>query len=129
MRGFAAGAATLAGVLMLTSACASSGPKVTDNEVTKAELAIRSAENATATQHARDLLDRSRANLSAAQNERAKGNYDHARTLLEESRAAAGAAESKANAMRLEEKAAGTKRQNDEIEVRIRAFNEQAQKP
>ena len=109
--------------------CASSGPKVADTEVSDTELAIRAAENATATQHAKDLLDRARIALSAAQSDRARGDNDHARAHLEEARAAAEAAESKARSVQVVEQAAALQKQLDELDKRIREFNTQAQRP
>jgi len=110
------------------SGCAS-GTRIVDKEVTDVELSIRSAENATATQHARILLDRARNSLSAAQSERAKGHDDAARARLEEARSAAGAAESQARSVQALEQEAALKRQLDDIERRIREFNAQAQRP
>jgi hypothetical protein len=108
---------------------ASSGPKVADTEVSDTELAIRAAENATATQHAKDLLDRARIALSAAQSDRARGDNDHARAHLEEARAAAEAAESKARSVQVVEQAAALQKQLDDLDKRIREFNAQAQRP
>ena len=123
-----AGGAVLACALVSGPAWASSGPKVTDAEVAQVELAIRSAENAAAADYAGGLMDRARGALSAAQNERAKKHSDRARALLEEASAAAAAAESKATAMRLEEQRAAVKKQNEDLEIRIRGFNDQAQR-
>lgn len=113
----------------LATGCASSGPRVADTEVSDAELAIRAAENATATQHAKDLLDRARIALSAAQSDRARGDNNHARARLEEARAAAEAAESKARSVRFAEEAAALQIRLDELDKRIREFNAQAQRP
>lgn len=125
-------AATLAALVVcipLATGCASSGPKVADTEVSNAELAIRAAENATATQHAKDLLDRARVALSAAQSDRARGDNDHARARLEEALAAAEAAESKARSVQVAEQAAALQKQLDDLDKRIREFNAQAQRP
>ena len=117
-------AATLAATLI--TGCASGGPRIPDGDISRSELAIRSAENATATQHARGMLDRARTALSAAQNERAKGQNDAARAHLEESRAAAAAAESQARAAAIEEQSAAARKRTDDLEKRIREFNDQA---
>jgi len=53
-----AGAVAL--ILLSAAGCASSGPPVSNTELAQAEADIRAAENATATEHARDLLDRAR---------------------------------------------------------------------
>ena len=125
-------AATLAVLVVsvpLATGCASSGPKVADTEVSDAELAIRAAENATATQHAKDLLDRARIALSAAQSDRARGDNNHARARLQEARAAAEAAESKARSVQDAQQAAALQLQLDDLDKRIREFNAQAQRP
>jgi hypothetical protein len=125
-------AAALAALLVcipLATGCASSGPKVADTEVSDVDLAIRAAENATATQHAKDLLDRARVALSAAQSDRARGDNNHARARLEEARAAAEAAESKARSVQVAEQAAALQKQLDDLDKRIREFNAQAQRP
>ncbi len=125
-KGFASLCLVLAlGAAAATGGCAS-GPKIADKEVGDVELSIRSAENATATQHAKELLDRARTALSAAQSERAKGNAEAARDRLEEARSAANAAESKARSVQVLEQDATLKRQIDEIDRRIREFNAQA---
>lgn len=125
----AAALAALVVCVPLATACASSGPRVADTEVSDTELAIRAAENATATQHARDLLDRARIALSAAQSDRAHGDNNHARARLEEARAAAEAAESKARSVQVAEQAAALQIQLDDLDRRIREFNAQAQRP
>jgi hypothetical protein len=114
---------------VVASAGCASGTKVADQEVTDVELSIRSAENATATQHARILLDRARNALSAAQSERAKGHDGASRARLEEARSAASAAESQARSVQVLEQEAALKRQLEDIERRIREFNAQAQRP
>ncbi|MDL2716963.1 MAG: DUF4398 domain-containing protein [Acidobacteriota bacterium] len=119
--------ASLALSLAAAVGCAS-GTRIADKEVGDVELSIRSAENATATQHAKVLLDRARNALSAAQSERAKGNDGAARARLEEARSAANAAESQARSVRALEEDAAMRRQIDEIERRIREFNVQAQR-
>lgn len=123
-------AASAAVALSLAAAlgCAS-GAKVADSEVADVELSIRSAENATATQHAKVMLDRARSALSAAQSERAKGHGDAARARLEEARSAAGAAESQARSVQALDEEAALKRQLDDIERRIREFDAQAGRP
>jgi hypothetical protein len=113
--------------LAAAGGCAS-GTRIADKEVGDVELSIRSAENATATQHAKVLLDRARNALSAAQSERAKGHDGAARDRLDEARSAASAAESQARSVRALEEEAAIKRQLDEIERRIREFNAQAQR-
>lgn len=120
--------ASLVLALAASTGCAS-GTRVADQEVTDVELSIRSAENATATQHAKILLDRARSSLSAAQSERAKGHDDAARARLEEARSAASAAESQARSVQALEQEAALKRQLDDIERRIREFNAQALRP
>lgn len=124
-RDFASASVALA--LAAAAGCAS-GTKVADKEVGDVELSIRSAENATATQHAKILLDRARNALSAAQSERAKGHDGAARARLEEARSAASAAESQARSVQALDQEAALKRQIDEIERRIREFNAQAQR-
>ncbi|MEO8055943.1 MAG: hypothetical protein ABI768_12370 [Acidobacteriota bacterium] len=125
-KGFAFAAVSLA--LAAATGCAS-GTKIPDREVGDVELSIRAAENATATQHAKVLLDRARTALSAAQSERAKGHDDAARARLDEARAAAGAAESQARSVQALEQEAALRRQLDDIERRIREFNAQTQRP
>src|SRR5690242_15398287 len=97
-------AALLAGALFAVG-CASSGPPVSNAEIAQAEADIRAAENATATQHARDLLDRARGDLAAAQREWQSRHWDEARRRIAETRAAASAAESKARAADIEQQA------------------------
>jgi hypothetical protein len=125
-RGFAV--ASLALALAAAGGCAST-TRIADKDVADVELSIRSAENATATQHAKVFLDRARNALSAAQSERAKGHDDAARARLEEARAAAGAAESQARSVQALDQEAALKRQLEDIERRIREFNAQAQRP
>jgi len=112
-------------LVLLAVASVSRGQKVKDEEVTSVELAIRSAENATATQHAKGMLDRARAALSIAQGERAKGHHAPARRALEEAMAAARAAESQAKAVEFELRAAALKREADALEQRTRELNQQ----
>lgn len=121
-------AAAVALAVVASAGCASS-TRIPDQEVTDVELSIRSAENATATQHARAMLDRARNALSAAQSERAKGHDEAARARLEEARSAASAAESQAKSVQISEQDAAMKRQLEDIERRIREFNAQAQRP
>ncbi len=116
------------GLSFAAAAGCASGTRIADKEVGDVELSIRSAENATATQHAKVLLDRARNALSAAQSERAKGHDGTAHARLEEARSAASAAESQARSVRALEEDAALKRQLDEIERRIREFNAQAQR-
>ena len=120
--------ASVAFAFAAAAGCAS-GTKIADKEVGDVELSIRSAENATATQHAKILLDRARNALSAAQSERAKGHDDAARARLEEASSAASAAESQAKSFHALEEEAALKRQNEEIEQRIHEFNAQTQRP
>ena len=108
---------------------ASRGEKVTDKEVADVELAIRSAENADAAEHARGSLEKARAALTAAQNQRVKKNHERARAFLEEARASAAAAESEANARRLLQREASVKQKNDELEGRIRSFERPGERP
>jgi undecaprenyl pyrophosphate synthase len=121
-------AAASLGLSFAAAAGCASGTRIADKEVGDVELSIRSAENATATQHAKVLLDRARNALSAAQSERAKGHHEAARARLDEARSAASAAESQAKSVRALEEEAAIKRQLDEIERRIREFNAQAQR-
>jgi hypothetical protein len=107
----------------LAGAGCASGSKIPDQEVADVELSIRAAENATATQHAKALLDRARSALSSAQSERAKGHDAAARARLEEARSAASAAESQAKSAQALEEEAVLKRLLDDTERRIRAFN------
>ncbi len=115
-------AALLVALAAPPAAAASKGEKVTDKEVADVELVIRSAENATATQHARVSLDKARAALTAAQNLRVKKDHRRARAFLEEARASASAAESEANARRLMEREAAVRQKNDELEGRIQSL-------
>jgi Domain of unknown function (DUF4398) len=124
----AAALAALVVCIPFATGCASSGPKIADTEVSDTELAIRAAENATATQHAKDLLDRAHVALSTAQNDRARGDNYHARAHLEEARAAAEAAESQARSVQVAEQAAVLQRQLDDLDKRIREFNAQARR-
>ena len=112
-----AGAAAL---ILLSVACASSGPPVSNTELAQAEADIRAAENATATEHARDLLDRARGDFAAAQREWQERRWDEARRHIAETRAAANAAEAKARTIAAEQQAQDMKRQADDIERRIR---------
>lgn len=112
-------------LVLLAVASASRGQKVKDEEVTSVELAIRSAENANATQNAKGMLDRARAALSIAQSERAKGHHAPARRALEEAMAAARAAESQAKAVDVELRAAALKKEADALEQRTRELNQQ----
>ena len=121
-------AAASLGLSFAAAAGCTSGTRIPDKEVGDVELSIRSAENATATQHAKVLLDRARNALSAAQSERAKGHHEAARARLDEARSAASAAESQARSVQVLEQEAALKRQLDEIERRIREFNAQAQR-
>jgi len=121
-------AAASLGLSFAAAAGCASGTRIPDKEVGDVELSIRSAENATANQHAKVLLDRARNALSAAQSERAKGHDGAARARLEEALSAANAAESQAKSVRVQEEEAALRRQLDEIEGRIRDFNAQAQR-
>jgi len=112
-----AGAAAL---ILLSAGCASSGPPVSNTELAQAEADIRAAENATATEHARDLLDRARGDLAAAQRDWQERRWDDARRHIAETRAAANAAEAKARTVAAEQQAQDMKRQVDDIERRIR---------
>ena len=60
----------------LAGAGCASGSKIPDQEVADVELSIRAAENATATQHAKALLDRSLDFLDLAANETRAGAVD-----------------------------------------------------
>ncbi|HEV8269224.1 MAG TPA: hypothetical protein VGR00_13355 [Thermoanaerobaculia bacterium] len=108
---------------------ASKGEKVTDKEIADVELAIRSAENAAATENARGSLDKARAALTAAQNQRVKKNHERARAFLDEARASAAAAESEAKARQLLQRQASVKQKNDELEGRIRSFDRPGERP
>lgn len=112
-------------LVFLAVTSVASGQKVKDEEVTSVELAIRSAENATATQHAKAMLDRARSALSIAQSERAKGRHPAARRALEEGMAAARAAESQAKAVDVEMRAAALKKEADALEQRTRELSQQ----
>jgi hypothetical protein len=113
-------AAGMAALVFVAVGCASSGPPVSNAEMAQAEADIRSAENATATQHARDLLDRARGDFASAQREWHDGHWDEARRRIAQTRAAANAAESKARAAVMEQQAQDLKRQSDDIERRTR---------
>ena len=115
-------AAGTTALLFLAAGCASSGPPVSNAEIAQAEAEIRAAENATATQHARDLLDRARGDFAAAQREWQEHHWDEARRRIAETHAAASAAESKARTIAIEQQAQDLKRQGDDIERRIRTF-------
>src|SRR3984893_6845563 len=112
-------------LVLLAVASVASGQKVKDEEVTSVELAIRSAENATATQHAKAMLDRARTALSSAQSERAKGRHPAARRLLGEATAAARASERQAKAVDIGVRAAAVKKEADALEQRTRELNQQ----
>jgi len=112
-----AGAAAL---ILLSAGCASSGPPVSNTELAQAEADIRAAENATATEHARDLLDRARGDFAAAQRDWQERRWDEARRHIAETRAAANAAEAKARTIAAEQQAQDMKRQGDDIERRLR---------
>jgi hypothetical protein len=113
-------AAGMAALVFFAVGCASSGPPVSNAEIAQAEADIRSAENATATEHARDLLDRARGDFASAQREWHDGHWDEARRHIAETRAAANAAASKARAVAIEHQAQDMKRQSDDIERRTR---------
>ena len=113
----AGGAAAL---IFFAVGCASSGPPVSNAEIAQAEADIRAAENATATQHARDLLDRARGDLAAAEREWHDRHWDLARLRIAETRAAAKAAESKARAADIEQQVQDLRRQADDFERRTR---------
>ena len=113
-------AAGLAALVFVAVGCASSGPPVSNAEIAQAEADIRAAENATATVHARDLLDRARGDFAAAQREWHDQHWDEARRRIAETRAAARAAESKARAAAMEQEAQDLSRRSDEIERRTR---------
>ncbi|MGH9444016.1 MAG: DUF4398 domain-containing protein [Thermoanaerobaculia bacterium] len=108
-------------------ACASSGPPLSNVEIAQAETEIRSAENATATQHARELLDRARGDLTAARREWQDRHWDLARRRLVEARAAASAAESKARAIAIQLRADDLKREGDDIQRRTHELAQQPQ--
>ena len=113
-------AAGMAALVFFAVGCASSGPPVSNAEMAQAEADIRAAENATATQHARDLLDRARGDFASAQREWHDRHWDESRRRLAETRAAASAAESKARATAMEQQAQDLRRQADDIERRTR---------
>ncbi len=119
-------ATSLVGSLAIFAcACASSGPPVSNTEIAQAETDIRSAENATATQHARELLDRARGDLAAAQREWQDRHWNAARLRIAEARAAASAAESKARTTALEQQANDVRRECDDIEQHTRELAQQ----
>jgi hypothetical protein len=113
-------AAGTAALIFLAVGCASNGPPVSNAEMAQAEADIRAAENATATQHARDLLDRARGDFAAAQREWQDRHWDEARRHIAETRAAASAAESKAQTAEIERQAQDLRRQADDFERRTR---------
>jgi hypothetical protein len=115
-------AATLA---ILACACASSGPPVSNAEMAQADGDIRAAENATATQHARDLLDRARGDLAAAQRDWQDRRWDAARRRIAEARAAAAAAETKARAVAIQRQAEDLRHEADRVEQRTRELAQQ----
>jgi len=109
-----------AALVFFAVGCASSGPPVSNAEMAQAEADIRAAENATATQHARDLLDRARGDFAAAQREWQDRRWDEARRHIAETRAAASAAESKARTADIEQQVQDLRRQADDLERRTR---------
>jgi hypothetical protein len=109
-----------AAIAVLTCACASSGPPMSNAEIAQAESEIRAAENATATQHARNLLDRARGDLTTAQHDWQERDWNAARRHIAETRAAASAAQSKAHTVSMELQAEELKRQGDDLERRTR---------
>jgi hypothetical protein len=113
-------AAGMAALVFFAVGCASSGPPVSNAEIAQAEADIRAAENATATVHARDLLDRARGDFAAAQREWHERRWDEARRHIAETRAAASAAESKARDAAVEQQVQDLSRQSDDIERRTR---------
>ena len=114
-------AAGMAALVFIAVGCASSGPPVSNAEIAQAEADIRRAENATATQHARDLLDRARGDYASAQREWHDGHWDEARRRIAQTRAAANAAESKARATAMEQQAQDLKQSDDIDDARARS--------
>ncbi len=117
----------VASLAVFACACASSGPAMSNAEIAQAETDIRSAENATATQHARELLDRARGDLAAAQTDWQARRWNAARLHIAEARAAASAAESKARAAALQQQANDVRHECDDIERRTRELAQQPQ--
>jgi starvation-inducible outer membrane lipoprotein len=117
---------SLAAALALIACGCASSPPMSNAEIAQAESEIRSAENATATQHARDLLDRARGDLVAAQHEWQARNWEAARRRIAETRAAASAAESKARAVAMQQQAEEFRRHGDDMERRARELAQPA---
>jgi hypothetical protein len=110
----------------LVSGCASSGPPVATAQMTETEVAIRSAENAGASEGAPDLLDRAQKALAAARGASTRGDYDESRRLLEEAKAYAAAAEARSNAEKLKRQASDLRQQADELESKAKQLKERA---
>jgi hypothetical protein len=106
--------------------CASSGPPVPPSQITDAEAAVRSAENAGAAAAAPDYLDHAQKALAAGRAAASRGENDLARRDIEEARAYALAAEARANAERLKRQATDLKAQADELESKAKQLQERA---
>jgi hypothetical protein len=112
--------------ILLTMACASSGPPVPPAQVTETEAAIRSAENAGASVGASELLDRSRRALAAARQASTQGNNEEAARQIAEAKAFAAAAEARARAESMKRRAAEARQQADELESKAKQLQERA---
>jgi uncharacterized protein DUF4398 len=110
----------------LAAACASTGPPVDPKTMTDAELEIRAAESAGATEHAADLLAKSRRAFEAARRASASGDGEEARRWLLEARAYADAAESRARAEKVRVEVTRLRREADELEMRTKQMRERA---
>jgi hypothetical protein len=114
-------------VLAAFIGCASSGPPVSTAEVSRAEDAVRAAENAQAAQDARDLLDHAHVALAAARREWQAGHYDAARRYLAEAETAAKAAEVRCRVAQLERQLAAETRDTEALEKQIHDLSVQLQ--
>jgi DNA repair photolyase len=120
---------TISLLLVLTAVavgCASTGPPVPPSQVTDAEAAVRSAENAGAASVAPEYLDRAQKALAAGRAAISRSENDEARRQLEEARAYALAAEARSNAERLKRQATELKAQADELESKAKQLQERA---
>jgi Domain of unknown function (DUF4398) len=109
----------------LLAGCASSGPPVAPEQRREAEVALRNAETAGASESAPELLARSRQALAAAN--RSEG--ETARQRLLEARDYAAAAEAKAKAESLKSQADRLRREADDLESKADAIRDETRPP
>jgi hypothetical protein len=110
----------LLAALMLTAACASSGPPASPALLAEAEAAVRRAEAAGAGERAPDLLAKARRAWDEGRLASTRGEGSTATRRLEEAREYARAAEAQAAAEKTRSDAAALKQQADELEARTR---------